>query len=305
MDQENARTCEVCGKPFGSRRSDKKTCSAKCRKAKSRRTIDPGIGSPERKEARAWGLYESGKSGQKKAIIRDVARRELLPSILKATGKDREQDPSHYYAAKFRAAQKSKEAGQKGHVRGYETRTSNWYQGPGGWEDHGESFPASQRNELPLGRRKVEEAAVTLLWLSQDRRRRPIVHALAGDAIFLAALSSTMRVAYKQRHQKRRPWLKAVIELVREVKVVVHLFHVERERIRMLDQEIQGETEKLAATADRLDETLRISQEQWMEMRARTVTLSRLVLERYPHQSGLREAAERVIALDGASVTQQ
>ena len=69
----------------------------------------------------------------------------------------------------------------------------------------------------------------------------------------------------------------------------------------MLDTQIVSETEKLEATAEKVDDAFRVSQREWLEMKARTVTLSRLILERYPKgvpaNEGMRRAAEQLLSL--------
>jgi hypothetical protein len=49
------RTCVVCGDPFVAKRSDALTCTDACRAKKSRRSRDPLIGSPERRQAQRTG----------------------------------------------------------------------------------------------------------------------------------------------------------------------------------------------------------------------------------------------------------
>jgi hypothetical protein len=205
------RFCEVCDESFRAKRSDKKTCSVRCRKEKSRRTLDPERGSAARKQAQLDGL-EKVHGGLRKAIIRDLAQRGLL---LPSPRGNSEQDPTGFYTAEKRRLHAKRQP---------------FFGDP-----------------------------------TQDEVYRRLVYSLEQDRLARA------------------------------------------ERNRMLDQKIHSETEKLEATARRLDNAFSVSQREWLEMRARTITLSRLVLERYPdfpQCSELRSAAERVLALeDDLSVT--
>lgn len=79
MDQENSRRCEVCGGPFNAKRSDKKTCSAKCRKEKSRRKLDPDRNSPERKHRRRLGLDQKYVYSQHAEALDLLQRLGLVP----------------------------------------------------------------------------------------------------------------------------------------------------------------------------------------------------------------------------------
>jgi hypothetical protein len=76
-------------------------------------------------------------------------------------------------------------------------------------------------------------------------------------------------------------------------------------RNRVIDQQLQEQTERLADVMDRLDGTFDLTQRQWLEMKATMTTQARLILERYPdfpQCKEIRSAAERILALDAEEV---
>jgi hypothetical protein len=56
MTTQYRKTCDACGAEFVSSRPHAKTCSAACRKRKSRRITDPEIGSLERRQRQRVGI---------------------------------------------------------------------------------------------------------------------------------------------------------------------------------------------------------------------------------------------------------
>jgi hypothetical protein len=66
-------TCQVCGEPFSAKRSDAKTCSDACRAKRSRRTRDPGIGSPERRQRQLDGLERKWIAFWRRAVRPEIA----------------------------------------------------------------------------------------------------------------------------------------------------------------------------------------------------------------------------------------
>jgi len=114
-----------------------------------------------------------------------------------------------------------------------------------------------------------------------------------------ATLTPKIRRVFDQRKQKPREWLRVQVELERARRSL--FAELEEERKRMLDHEIQKEMVKLQEVTDALDHSFGETQQQWLEWRARNVTLARLVLARYPDNAVLREPAEKMLALGSAA----
>jgi hypothetical protein len=302
------RRCVVCGNDFCSKRSDKLTCKPACRKAKSRRALDPDIGSEERKQFQLAGLQRQHDGILRKTIIRDLARHGLLPEEQKNRSSDVEQDPIVYASARWGMKRPRP-------VRGSQPPPCS--KGP--WEDRtvvGKPGPRPLTSEelwstafrlllLGYGRSMYDRgwSAFDLALIGESLQARllshappPLALAMAWDTLVLDAHAPIMRRAYERRAQKPRQWLKVAIEVVRATKAIT-----EEVRIRMLDHAIEAEVQKLDAASQAFDSSFRNSQKDWLEIQARIATLSRLMHERNPADTRLTALAERY----PLSVTQQ
>jgi hypothetical protein len=150
----------------------------------------------------------------------------------------------------------------------------------------------------PDGLRRQALRSVYRLWYQDGVRRLPPLYAALLHRPFIDCLAPAIRQGLKGRKKVR--W-KVVVELGRathelEKKLAIY---TERDRSRML--ELQEETEKMAETADKLDEAFRLSQKEWLQLKAQMVTQARSILDLSPATSrfaGLRDAAESILALN-------
>ena len=60
----------------------------------------------------------------------------------------------------------------------------------------------------------------------------------------------------------------------------------------MLDEELAAETTKLEDAAEKMDTSFRVSQSDWLELRARVTTVARLMRARDPASGELRQFEE-------------
>jgi hypothetical protein len=235
------RYCEICKTPFQAKRSDKLTCSIRCRKEKSRRKLDP-----ERAQRRVQPWR---------------ARRSL--ALRKGAS------PPGYKGGE----------GLGSHAGPWQDKTLRAY-------------------ITPDGLRRQAFRSVYHLWYQAGVRRLPPLYAGLLHRPYIDCLGPAVRQGLRGRKKVRR---KVVVELGRATHELQKKLAVYTERERMLNQELQQVTERMAETADRLDEGFRLSQKEWLQMKAERATQARLILELLPATSqyaGLRSAAESILTLN-------
>lgn len=117
--------------------------------------------------------------------------------------------------------------------------------------------------------------------------REPILAALGPrrtKGMTQACCTANVQDAHRRRYRDPRAWLRVHVGIARVTRDELEGIF-EKVRLRALDKAIVSAAEKVDAGAEKVDEGFRVTQRDWLELRANVVTLSRLLRARHGGES--------------------